>query len=322
MEYLIIFASCVDFIALIVIVCKFVFQKISIRNNILNLLAKSIVILVVSLLTITLFQGINAVIPSYKVNPIGYIVFYFIIPIVLTIVYFAKSKKSREQTIKDFDVLIENKFASSYNEFKEKMKNIQLKSYISLNQAISTSEKVISECSDLTARLKNVEAEMETIKEKYNSLVETVVHSDGVYVDEKSSVEIALSETDRMAGEEFELFCQKVLIANGFSDVNTTKATGDYGIDLLAEKDNITYAIQCKCYSSTVGNKAVQEAYSGKSYYNRMVACVLTNNFFTQSAIDTAKANNVVLWDRNKLQKMLSLYVSQTLNEKLKKFSI
>ncbi len=35
---------------------------------------------------------------------------------------------------------------------------------------------------------------------------------------------------------------------------------------MLAEKDDITYAIQCKCYSDNVGNAAVQQAHTGKSF--------------------------------------------------------
>ena len=41
----------------------------------------------------------------------------------------------------------------------------------------------------------------------------------------------------------------------------------------------MTYAIQCKRYNAPVGVKAVQEAYAGRDYYDRMVGCVLTNQY-------------------------------------------
>lgn len=84
-----------------------------------------------------------------------------------------------------------------------------------------------------------------------------------------------------------------------------TSTSGDYGIDILAEKDDITYGIQCKRYGGKVGNHAVQEALSGASYYHCMVAVVLTNNYFTPAAIETAQKTNVLLWDRDKLKILL-----------------
>ena len=113
-----------------------------------------------------------------------------------------------------------------------------------------------------------------------------------------------LSKIDEMAthGHDFERLTKRLLLYLGFSEAYATQGSGDFGIDVLAKKDGISYAIQCKCYSSTVGNKAVQEAYSGKDYYHCMVAAVLTNNYFTDAAKETAQKNNVLLWDRNALK--------------------
>lgn len=117
-------------------------------------------------------------------------------------------------------------------------------------------------------------------------------------------------DTMTVDGVRFENFCCSLLKDNGFSDIRTTRTSGDYGVDILAKKEDVTYAIQCKCYSDKVGNKAVQEAFSGKSYYNCMVAAVLTNNYFTKAAEETAKANNVLLWDRNKLADFLKVLIN------------
>lgn len=106
---------------------------------------------------------------------------------------------------------------------------------------------------------------------------------------------------DSMDGHQFEYFCAEVLSKNGYQNVEVTKGSGDQGIDVLAEKDGIKYAVQCKCYSSDIGNKAVQEAFSGKTFYNCHVAVVLTNRYFTTSAKELAEKNSVLLWDRDKL---------------------
>lgn len=109
---------------------------------------------------------------------------------------------------------------------------------------------------------------------------------------------------DEMDGFDFEYYCADLLAANGFIDVHVTRSSGDYGIDILAEKDGVTYAIQCKRYTGLVGIKAVQEAYAGRDYYDRMVGAVLTNQYFTKSAVQAARKLKILLWDRDYLQGM------------------
>ena len=109
---------------------------------------------------------------------------------------------------------------------------------------------------------------------------------------------------DLMEGHEFEYYCAELLERNGFREVKVTKGSGDYGIDILAEKDGVTYAIQCKCYGTPVGVKAVQEAYAGRDYYDRMVGTVLTNQYFTQPAAEAARKLKILLWDRGYLEEM------------------
>lgn len=109
---------------------------------------------------------------------------------------------------------------------------------------------------------------------------------------------------DEMEGREFEFFCAELLKKRGFKEVEVTKGSGDYGIDILAQKDGITYAIQCKCYSDSVGVKAVQEAYAGRDYYDCMVGAVLTNQYFTGPAVEAAKKLKILLWDRGYLDSM------------------
>lgn len=110
-----------------------------------------------------------------------------------------------------------------------------------------------------------------------------------------------LSELDDMDGLSFENYCAKLLLKNGFYNIEVTQTSADHGIDILAEKDDISYAIQCKCYSSNIGNAAVQQAHTGKSIYHKDIAVVLTNQYFTEQAKEEASMLGVKLWDRNKL---------------------
>lgn len=120
----------------------------------------------------------------------------------------------------------------------------------------------------------------------------------------------AVSNYDAMEGHDFEHLCADALRANGYSNVEVTRASGDYGVDILAEKNGVPYAIQCKRYNSAVGNHAVQEAYSGAAYYGGRVPVVLTNQDFTPAAKKMADSLGVQLWGRSKLDALLRVYES------------
>ena len=109
----------------------------------------------------------------------------------------------------------------------------------------------------------------------------------------------------KMSGHDFEYFCAELLRKNGFLDVKVTKGSGDQGVDILAKKDGIKYAIQCKNYASPLGNTPVQEVNAGKIYYRCHVGVVMTNSTFTQGAKTLAEATGVLLWDRSVLTQMM-----------------
>nr|DAM67166.1 MAG TPA: Restriction endonuclease [Caudoviricetes sp.] len=110
---------------------------------------------------------------------------------------------------------------------------------------------------------------------------------------------------DTMEGHDFEYYCADLLCNDGFYNVEVTQGSGDQGIDILAEKAGIRYGIQCKCYSNNIGNKAVQEAFAGKAFYHCHVAAVLTNRYFTRSAKELAEKDQVLLWDRDELERLV-----------------
>lgn len=102
-----------------------------------------------------------------------------------------------------------------------------------------------------------------------------------------------------MTGEDYEQYVAKRLLTLGYKQIRMTKASGDHGADIIAVDPNgISCAIQCKYYSSSVGNKAVQEALSGSAYYGCQRAIVITNNDFTRQAIEDANRIGVELISR------------------------
>ncbi|MEN2774142.1 restriction endonuclease [Acetivibrio clariflavus] len=120
-----------------------------------------------------------------------------------------------------------------------------------------------------------------------------------------SNVKYSIHDIDTMNGREFESFIAHLFSKMGYS-TTVTKSSGDQGIDVIAEKNGKKIGIQAKCYSGLVSNSAIQEAVAGINYYKLDQAIVITNNYFTKSAQELAKSNNVILWDRNMLKEKLS----------------
>lgn len=116
---------------------------------------------------------------------------------------------------------------------------------------------------------------------------------------------ISVGELDDMDGIAFEELACEILVANGFDLAENTPATGDFGVDILATKEGMTYAIQCKRYHEPIGIEAVQQVYAGRAYYECHVAVVLTNQTFTSHAQKLADKLGVVLWDRETLRELL-----------------
>ena len=111
---------------------------------------------------------------------------------------------------------------------------------------------------------------------------------------------------DSLNGFEFERFVGEIFKAYGFK-TRVTQKSGDYGADIIAYKNGRSYAVQTKMYFiHTVGNKAVQEAYTAKSYYNTDVAVVFCNSNFSKNAIITAENLNVVLIGREDMINIIS----------------
>ena len=117
-----------------------------------------------------------------------------------------------------------------------------------------------------------------------------------------------INDIDLMNGVEFEKFIASLFSKMGYK-TEITKQTNDQGLDVIAFKNGERIGIQAKCYSNTVGNSSVQEAVAGKNYYNCDKVLVITNNFFTSSAIKLAMTNQVILWNRDILKEKLKEFV-------------
>ena len=111
----------------------------------------------------------------------------------------------------------------------------------------------------------------------------------------------------KLDGPEFEAYVALVLADNGFKHVALTKGSGDQGVDITCERNGKTYAIQCKNYEGSVGNFAVQEAYTGAQFYGCDKAAVICPGEFTRGAKELAQSTGVLLWDGKKLSHMMRI---------------
>jgi len=110
---------------------------------------------------------------------------------------------------------------------------------------------------------------------------------------------------DKMDGRQFEIYLQILFRHLGYHP-EVTKQSGDFGADLVMERDE-KIVVQAKRYGSKnrVSLSAVQEVYGAKAYYRANQAWVVTNSYFTKQAKELAAACGVKLVDREDLQELI-----------------
>jgi restriction system protein len=111
----------------------------------------------------------------------------------------------------------------------------------------------------------------------------------------------SMAAIDAMTGTEFENYVAARLRRAGWQ-VTFTSVTGDYGVDLIAEKDGKSVAIQCKRHGNPVGVAAVQQVVSGARHHGCTKSIVVSNQEFTQAAKQLAFTHGCQLIGRRALQ--------------------
>ena len=112
--------------------------------------------------------------------------------------------------------------------------------------------------------------------------------------------------SNTMTPQEFESFCAEQLRSAGW-DAQLTAISGDQGVDVIAEKDGTRVVLQCKRYSGTVGNSAVQEVVAGRAFERADHCAVVTNSVYTPAAEQLASANGVLLLHYSELPHLHAL---------------
>lgn len=123
-------------------------------------------------------------------------------------------------------------------------------------------------------------------------------------LDELARKSVSTKKPD--TGVDFEEQCANTLEEAGWK-VQTTKASGDQGADIIAESGAKKVVLQCKLYSKPVGNKAVQEVQAALAHYGATHAAVVTNASYTTAAKELAASNCVLLLHPEDLPRLGSM---------------
>lgn len=107
-----------------------------------------------------------------------------------------------------------------------------------------------------------------------------------------------------VASEIDEEFCSEILRKAGWQ-TRLTKTTGDQGTDIVAEIAGHRVILQCKFYTSPVGNKAVQEAVAARLHERAEKAVVVSNASYTKAARQLATTTGVLLLHHDELETLL-----------------
>ncbi len=108
---------------------------------------------------------------------------------------------------------------------------------------------------------------------------------------------------DAMTGVEFERYVAAVLRGLGYA-VELTRATGDFGVDLIVTRDGIRTAVQCKRQSRVVNGAAVQQVVAGAAVHDCSATMVVSNHRYTRAAEQLAEVHGCTLVDRTRLARL------------------
>lgn len=119
-----------------------------------------------------------------------------------------------------------------------------------------------------------------------------------------SQKSIFIRDIDNMGGEEFEIYLENLFKKYKYH-VERTQYSGDYGADLILHRDGMKTIVQAKRWNNKVGVKGVQEVVAARGHYRADLALLVTNSYLTKQAHNLARSNNVEVWDRDKLLKVM-----------------
>lgn len=122
---------------------------------------------------------------------------------------------------------------------------------------------------------------------------------------------------------DFERSVKMILEGNGYTNVELTSYTADYGVDLLAEKDGSMFIVECKKWEEKhkVGRREIMILDSARRHAGGEGIFIATSSF-TKPAEEHAFSEGITLIDGNELVKMARNIDADKLSLSLKKLEV
>ena len=144
-----------------------------------------------------------------------------------------------------------------------------------------------------------IEKQVSTLRDLPPELLEPLVIVD-LLLDILPQLHVNRPCANELDPREYEKHCAELLNQAGWQ-TRLTPVTGDQGTDIVAIRDGLSVAIQCKKYSSPVGNAAVQEIIAGRVFEKTRFAVVVATMGFTAHARRLADSAGVLLLHHDEL---------------------
>lgn len=131
-----------------------------------------------------------------------------------------------------------------------------------------------------------------------------------------------IKDVSNLSPNEFEVFISNLVEAQGYK-VKLFAAGEDIGIDIIAENEKESIAIQVKKYNNRKINLAmIYHTYAAAAYYDCTKSRIVTLSELTPKAVEVAKKLNVEIWDKDVLFPMIQSLDSVEIPIKVNESSI
>ena len=111
-----------------------------------------------------------------------------------------------------------------------------------------------------------------------------------------------LPSLDSLTVSQFEEVCVKYLEYKDFNNIILLPKSEDERVTIVAEKEEVKYAIRCIKSDTKVKEDVVLGIESGRKHYRCHVGMVITNSSFTKEAIKVAEEKMIILKKKDGLK--------------------
>ena len=111
-----------------------------------------------------------------------------------------------------------------------------------------------------------------------------------------------LPSLDSLTASQFEEVCVKYLEYKDFNNIIVLPKSEDERVTIVAEKEEVKYAIRCIKSDTKVKEDVVFSIESGRKHYRCHVGMVITNSSFSKEAIKVAEEKMILLKNKDGLK--------------------